>query len=134
MSDYLWDGSGERDPEVERLERLLSSLRRHRPAPELPAPANRRAFGGTLPVVVAAASVALAVAGTWLAARSPAPAWEVTRLAPSAGGDAVAGVERLRVGHRACSGTNDSWPRYSNPTQPEPTRSRPEPLSSTCSV
>ncbi|PYQ11798.1 MAG: hypothetical protein DMF80_20480 [Acidobacteria bacterium] len=98
MSDYLWDGSGERDPEVERLERLLSSLRSHRPAPELPAPANQRAFGGTLPVVVAAAAVALAVAGTWLAARSPAPAWEVTRLAPSAGGDAVAGVERLRVG------------------------------------
>src|SRR5207253_6498970 len=33
--DYLWDGSGEPDPEVERLERLLERFKHERPVPEL---------------------------------------------------------------------------------------------------
>ena len=32
-NDYLWDGSGEPDPEVQRLELLLGRLRHDRPAP-----------------------------------------------------------------------------------------------------
>ena len=34
--NYLWDGSGEPDPEVGRLERLLTQFRSERPAPEFP--------------------------------------------------------------------------------------------------
>lgn len=34
--DYLWDGTGEPDDEVERLEGLLGRYRSTRPAPELP--------------------------------------------------------------------------------------------------
>jgi hypothetical protein len=35
--DYLWDKSGQPDPEVQRLETLMGALRNRRPAPELPA-------------------------------------------------------------------------------------------------
>jgi hypothetical protein len=34
--DYLWDGSGEADPDVERLEGLLGRYRSERPAPAMP--------------------------------------------------------------------------------------------------
>jgi hypothetical protein len=34
--DYLWDGSGEPDPEVQKLESALGTLRHNRPAPEFP--------------------------------------------------------------------------------------------------
>lgn len=95
--DYLWDGAGRPDPEVARLERVLSPLRSHRPAPELPA-AGRRSFGGRLAALAAAASVVLAVSGLWLAHHRPEPSWEVTRLETTPSGETVAGVERLRVG------------------------------------
>ena len=36
MSDYLWDKSGEPEPDVERLEELLGGLRHAGAAPELP--------------------------------------------------------------------------------------------------
>ncbi|HVF42559.1 MAG TPA: hypothetical protein VM936_06095 [Pyrinomonadaceae bacterium] len=36
MSDYLWDKSGETEPDVERLEELLGRLRHAGGAPELP--------------------------------------------------------------------------------------------------
>lgn len=36
MSDYLWDKSGEPEPDVERLEELLGRLRHAGAAPELP--------------------------------------------------------------------------------------------------
>lgn len=38
--DYLWDGSGEPDPEIRRLEAALSGLRHNRPAPVFPQAAN----------------------------------------------------------------------------------------------
>jgi FecR-like protein len=36
-NDYLWDGSGEIDPEVQKLESKLAGLRHHGPAPAFPA-------------------------------------------------------------------------------------------------
>ena len=96
--DYLWDGSGEPDPAVERLERALSPLRSARPAPELPAATGRRPFGGMLAALAAAAAFLLAVSGLWVTARRPGASWEVTRLASTPSGGSVAGVERLRVG------------------------------------
>ena len=95
--DYLWDGSGPPDPEVQRLERVLAPLRSDRPVPDLPA-AGRRPLGGRVAVLAAAASLLLAASGLWLAARRPSASWEVTRLAKTPAGETVAGVERLRVG------------------------------------
>ncbi|HEY2946445.1 MAG TPA: hypothetical protein VGN09_28695 [Vicinamibacteria bacterium] len=96
--DYLWDGSGKPDPEVQRLERILSPLRSDRPAPELPAEGGRRPFGGPLAALAAAAALVLAMSGVWLAPRGRGASWEVTRLERTPAGDTVAGVERLRVG------------------------------------
>jgi hypothetical protein len=64
--DYLWDKSGESDPEIEQLERTLSSLRYKRPAQPLPLPANsrwpfRHSFSPAL--AIAAALVILVLAG-----------------------------------------------------------------------
>ncbi len=40
--DYLWDGSGEPDPEIQRLENVLGRFRHHPPAPEWPEPVSLR--------------------------------------------------------------------------------------------
>ena len=95
--DYLWDGSGEPDPAVERLERVLSPLRSDRAAPELPA-AGRQRFAGMLATLAAAAALVLALSGTWLSPRGRGASWEVTRLEQAPAGETVARVERLRVG------------------------------------
>jgi len=34
--DYLWDGSGPVDPEVQKLERLLGRFQHNRPTPVFP--------------------------------------------------------------------------------------------------
>lgn len=76
--DYLWDGSGEPDPEIERMERALEPFR-YRGAPrQQPAPARMPG----LPWLAAAAAVVLLAA--WVS-RSPLPssgatAWQVSRL------------------------------------------------------
>lgn len=95
MSDeYLWDGSGPPDPEVERLERLLAPLG-HRggpPALSRPAAASR--------ALLAAAAVAAAVGATLLALRDAAPGWDVTAMAgrPTVGDRPLVGGGRWRVG------------------------------------
>ena len=96
--DYLWDGSGEPDPAVERLERALAPLRSDRPAPELPAAAGRSPFGGMLPALAAAAALVFAMSGTWLSPHGRGASWEVTRLERVPAGETVTGVEQLRVG------------------------------------
>jgi hypothetical protein len=96
--DYLWDGSGKPEPEVERLERVLSPLRSDHPAPEVPAAVGRRPFGGMLAALAAAAAFVLAMSGAWLFPRGRGASWEVTRLEHVPAGETVAGVERLRVG------------------------------------
>jgi hypothetical protein len=79
--DYLWDGSGEPDPEVQRLERLLSEFRSHRAALELQPRVRWSAI---------AAGVALAAAGAWIASGGAPEGWQVARD----GG----GTSRLTVG------------------------------------
>ena len=61
--DYLWDGSGEPDPEIQRLETALRPLRGTRPAPE-PAPRRPRPgfSAGGWGALAAAAAVLLALA------------------------------------------------------------------------
>jgi hypothetical protein len=90
---YLWDGSGEPDPEVQRLEAALGNLRHDRPTPIFPAVAPARTWTelwpqwGRVPrlAAVAAAVVVVAAAG-FLALRSRSipttlETWQVTRIA-----------------------------------------------------
>jgi hypothetical protein len=113
--DYLWDGSGEPDPEIQRLEALLEMFRHHRPAPVFPeiVPDRRWTFVpwrmrlspalGTIAVAVAAiALVTFLVYG-----RKPAPTivagWDVSRVAgtPRIGRKGIGGKDgtsRLGIG------------------------------------
>jgi len=95
LSDYLWDGSGEPDPDVARLEQVLGPLK-HRAAPsaELLARLTRppRLAGGRWIAVAAAAAVLVAGGSLW----RPAPAgWELVRLAA---GSSAPKPARLHVG------------------------------------
>jgi hypothetical protein len=98
--DYLWDRSGEPDPEIERLEHLLGALRSDRPAPRFPerlAPAERSFFR---PLGMAAA-VALLLGGGWILSRiSPLSGWEVSRLegTPRVAEEPIGESTRLAVG------------------------------------
>lgn len=69
--DYLWDKTGEPDPQVQQLEQILGSLR-YQPKPlELPEelPRRRNYF---LPLAIAAGVLlALLAGGIWLNTRSP---------------------------------------------------------------
>ncbi len=108
--DYLWDGSGEPDPEVERLARLLGRFRHNRPAAEFPWLARpdaigarkprRSPFWALFPRLAVAAAVVLVVAGTWLAVRWMRPSWEVARLegSPKIGSSRMGETGRLAVG------------------------------------
>lgn len=61
--DYLWDGTGEPDPEVERLEQMLS-VYKYQPKPlELPA---RPTTWFSPRLAAAAALILMAVAGLWV--------------------------------------------------------------------
>jgi FecR protein len=109
--DYLWDGSGEPDAEIQRLEVLLGSFHHDRPAPVFPeiVPDRRWAlFPSRLRLfpVLATTAVVGAIAGvaflTFMAKPvSPTPAgWDVSRLAgtPRIGRNAVGGKETSRLG------------------------------------
>jgi hypothetical protein len=105
--DYLWDRSGEPDPEVERLENLLGGFRHNRPAPKFPQvePQRKRewslAWWASGPRLVAvAAAFALVVVGSSYAWRLTRPAWDVERVAgtPKVGTSGIASTGRLGVG------------------------------------
>ncbi|MGA3325353.1 MAG: FecR domain-containing protein [Terriglobia bacterium] len=112
--DYLWDGSGEPDPEIQRLEGLLGRFRLDRPAPVFPEMIGDRRWRffprwwGLFPALATAATLA-AIAG-WILlvpGKGPAPAmvsgWDVSRVegTPRIGPMAISGKEgktRLGVG------------------------------------
>jgi len=83
--DYLWDKTGEPDPQIQQLEEILGTLR-YQPRP-LPLPvARRRSY---VPVLAIAATVLLALlaTGLWLRVRTttqPQPRQEQAHVpAPS---------------------------------------------------
>jgi hypothetical protein len=83
MNDYLWDKSGEPDPDVEQIERALGRFAQTTPPPALDLwrlPAARTGAKYSRGVLVIAATLALAVAGAVLTLyeRRAAPAWQVT--------------------------------------------------------
>lgn len=108
--DYLWEGSGESDPEIERLESRLARYR-HRPRPlELPKRERRRAWlaGWWLAPSLAAAALALVATGIWLGRRragtsntpTSTAAWSVASVSgsPTVGGHKIGESGRLAEG------------------------------------
>jgi negative regulator of sigma E activity len=75
--DYLWDKSGEPDPQIQQLEEILGTLR-HQPRPlHLP---RRRNY---LPLLAIAATVVMALlaGGLWTQIKSPNPSIPVIAIA-----------------------------------------------------
>ena len=97
---YLWDRSGEPDPEVQRLEALLGRHRLTVPSSGQPRPPPRRRWALRGAIGLAAAAVACAAAIALLPRLGqPGTEWRVT----SAGGASIGGVAfegrgALRVG------------------------------------
>ena len=110
--EYLWDGSGDPDPEIQKLEKLLGRFRHECPAPVFPkiVPDRRWQFlrwrMRRFPALVTAAAVVAIAVVTFLAyVRKPAVTvvgWDVSRLAgaPRIGRNTISGKEtsRLRIG------------------------------------
>ncbi len=101
VSQYLWDGTGEPDPEVARLEELLEPLRTRRPLPALP-PRRiaRRLLAVGFKGLSAAAALLLVAAAAWLVYVTRGGAWSVHRVAgtPVVDGQAIGDGGRLGVG------------------------------------
>lgn len=108
---YLWDGSGEPDPEIRKLEVLLEKFGLDRRPPVFPeiAPGKRWSFFPLrlrfFPVIATTAAVGIIATVAFLAyvAKPVSPTvagWDVSRLAgtPRIGGDAVGGRETKRLG------------------------------------
>ena len=103
MSDeYLWDRSGPPDPEIERLERVLGTLRSTPPVPAwpvVPARHERRTISLRY-LATAAALVAACSVGIWSIRPSTRVAWPVVRVAgmPTVNETEVPDAGRLAVG------------------------------------
>jgi hypothetical protein len=96
---YLWDRSGPPDPAVQRLERLLGGHKYAPPAAvELPVD-ERGPRLRLLPVLAAAAALAVAFFGLRSFALNARDSYRV---------EGVPGVERLRVGERLETGTGEA--------------------------
>jgi FecR protein len=110
--DYLWDGSGPPDPDVERLERMLGRLRSTAAMPDTSAAVRLKPDTTSIsiqtrwisarfliPTLTAAASIVAMIGITWQTTRGT-QSWEVERMAgqPRIGGSALAGIGRLGVG------------------------------------
>jgi hypothetical protein len=103
---YLWDGSGEPDPEVVRLETLLGQLGYRGETPSLPARSPRVVTGRKWLIagLAAAAAVLLAAGIGWYALGIFGDGWSVQTLAGAPvvdgvrAGDNTARAGRLRVG------------------------------------
>jgi hypothetical protein len=114
--DYLWDGSGEPDPEVQKLENVLGRYRHNHPAPAFDqladvTPVKRRwsflSFRFFPQLAAAAVVLLLGVTALFIVrmrqSRNAGPAWEVAQLegAPRIGWHTIGagkGSAKLAVG------------------------------------
>jgi len=81
--DYLWDKTGQPDPEIQKLEEILGTLR-YQPKP-LELPVSRRRSYSPLLAIAASLLLALLAGGVWLRVRNqnvPQPR-EAKVVAPS---------------------------------------------------
>ena len=109
--DYLWDRTGEPDPDVVRLEEMLGTLRHDRPLGQLPSPppadigatpqlsmGKRVLYVAT--TLAAAAALILMACAAWLTVLQPRIGWAVESLdgEPLIDGHRIDGISRLGVG------------------------------------
>jgi hypothetical protein len=102
--DYLWDGSGTPDPDVQRLEALLRPLQSTAPPLDFTRLGSRQAKSAAwtirylTPLLAAAAAVAIMIALSWQSVWRPS--WEVARVEgqPRVGSSPVSGRGRIAVG------------------------------------
>lgn len=134
--DYLWDKSGEPDPEMERLENTLASLRYKRPAEPLPLPATptQRRWSFRLnfsPALAAAAAllILLLAGGLWLGLRR-SPSTEDKNAVATGTAPEEKQIERPDSGPRPPLGSpdEDKVAKATNtpaPAPPSPAVNRP---------
>ena len=120
---YLWDGSGEPDPEVQRLEKSLSRFRHGGEPPVFPAAVHigqeKLSFGFLQRLwprrLAAVAAVGLfAIAASILISRTeptgtPRPGWDVARIegVPTVGAHSIRGAKaKLEVGQLLVTNAN----------------------------
>ncbi|HEV2297816.1 MAG TPA: FecR domain-containing protein [Candidatus Acidoferrales bacterium] len=99
---YLWDGSGEPDPEVRRLETLLGTFRHRGGALEFPAtiilPSRRASYWRAWTLSLAAAAAVAIFAALWLVPRFfPDPRWQIVSIEGAAKIDDSAAQSRTRL-------------------------------------
>ena len=97
--DYLWDGSGEPDPEIQKLETALGRFRHNRPAPAFPeipmAKPSRRLWQIPAFQFAAAAACILVIAAAIFVFIQHKPNSEVTNMAAAWQVTRVAGTPRV---------------------------------------
>ena len=111
-SDYLWDRSGEADPDVAHLEEVLGTLGHRGSLPALPPreapvpapPVSRRSLRGVFLGLTAAAMLCLIAGAAWFAVGARHLGWAVERLAGTAG-DRRPGARRRAAGCAAAPGS-----------------------------
>jgi hypothetical protein len=100
--DYLWDGSGPRDPEVVRLEQLVRPLGQATPAPAFRVPTSepRRPWPLVVAALATAAVVVLSVTVVYQSRLAGVPGFEVTTIAgtPTIGSRHIGDRDRLGLG------------------------------------
>jgi hypothetical protein len=94
---YLWDGSGEPDPDIVRLETLLGQLRQQGTLPALP-PRVRGTMTWTLAGISAIAAALLIAAAAWYAVGSLRHGWSVQTIAGTPVVDGAASPSDARLG------------------------------------
>lgn len=97
---YLWDRTGEPDPEVARLEELLSPLAHRNTPPPLPRRTSRRGGLAIAGRVLSAAAALVVGFGLWFVLGGVGGAWTVEGLegAPLVDGTAISADGVLRRG------------------------------------
>jgi hypothetical protein len=100
VRDYLWDGSGEPDPEIVRLERALAPLRHHGTLAALPHRRRSLLRRMVMPAIGVAAAVLLMAAAAWYVLAARRTGWDVRSVAglPVVDGAAVSREGRLGIG------------------------------------
>src|SRR5258708_27229487 len=118
-SDYLWDGSGEPDPEILKLEDTLAALRHRRPAPALPempavaAPVRARWFDMRLWPALAGVAAGLLLISALGRIAPPFPGKNAAN--PGWGGSALPGVAHGGAGAANGKRTSGKTPPTSHP-------------------
>jgi len=84
--DYLWEGSGEPDPEIRELEDILGNLRHKSTAPKLPVNEPASSVYKYAPMLAIAATILIVIgAGVWVALHVSAKGRQTDQVSVASG-------------------------------------------------